>query len=249
RDQQSFHTAAAGHRAHCEGAVMVPALRPAQRTTRVRLRCDQGSRKIRLSRVCGDGGRSRRRRSQSDSTCRGSITSRNGHAVLPESQLRSRRGPSHHGEHGKFHLGSSRMADGGYPLARVAEGHYQSGRRRPRRPKRRRWDYRFESWRPLSGHTPGFYQRTRAGDQESAWPRAGPGRWGNPGGTDVLKALAFGAKAVLIGRPYLYGLAVNGAEGVASVVNILRNEFLMAMASTGRPNVAAIDRSVLWNEQ
>jgi 4-hydroxymandelate oxidase len=65
-------------------------------------------------------------------------------------------------------------------------------------------------------------------------------------GTDVLKALALGAKAVLIGRPYLYGLAVNGADGVNRVVNILREEFQMAMALTGRPNIASIDRSVLW---
>jgi 4-hydroxymandelate oxidase len=65
-------------------------------------------------------------------------------------------------------------------------------------------------------------------------------------GTDVLKALALGAKAVLIGRPYLYGLAVNGAEGVTSVVNILREEFQMAMALTGRPNIRSIDRAVLW---
>ena len=65
-------------------------------------------------------------------------------------------------------------------------------------------------------------------------------------GTDVLKALALGAKAVLIGRPYLYGLAVNGAEGVAAVVNILREEFQMAMTLTGRPDIRSIDRSVLW---
>ena len=65
-------------------------------------------------------------------------------------------------------------------------------------------------------------------------------------GTDVLKALALGAQAVLIGRPYLYGLAVNGAEGVAKVVNILREEFQMAMALTGRPDIRSIDRSVLW---
>ena len=65
-------------------------------------------------------------------------------------------------------------------------------------------------------------------------------------GTDVLKALAFGAKAVLIGRPYVYGLALNGAEGVSRVVNILRDELQMAMALTGRANLASIDRSVLW---
>lgn len=65
-------------------------------------------------------------------------------------------------------------------------------------------------------------------------------------GTDVLKALAFGASAVLIGRSYLYGLGVAGAEGVTRVVNILRNEFEMALALTGRPTLKNIDRSVIW---
>jgi 4-hydroxymandelate oxidase len=65
-------------------------------------------------------------------------------------------------------------------------------------------------------------------------------------GTDVLKAIALGASAVLIGRPYLYGLGVNGAEGVATVVQILRRELGMAMALTGRKSLAEIDRSVLW---
>ncbi len=65
-------------------------------------------------------------------------------------------------------------------------------------------------------------------------------------GTDILKALALGAKAVLIGRPYVYGLAANGAEGVAQVVNILRGELQMAMALAGRTELAAIDKSVLW---
>jgi 4-hydroxymandelate oxidase len=65
-------------------------------------------------------------------------------------------------------------------------------------------------------------------------------------GTDVLKALALGARAVLIGRPSLYGLAVSGADGVAGVVNLLRAELEMAMALTGRPTLASIDRSVLW---
>ena len=65
-------------------------------------------------------------------------------------------------------------------------------------------------------------------------------------GTDVLKALALGASAVMIGRPYIYGLGVAGGDGVAAVVNILRREFEMAMALTGRPTIASIDRSVLW---
>jgi 4-hydroxymandelate oxidase len=65
-------------------------------------------------------------------------------------------------------------------------------------------------------------------------------------GTDVLKALALGASAVLIGRPYVFGLAAAGAVGVAHVVNILRAELEVAMALTGCRNLAAISRSVIW---
>ena len=65
-------------------------------------------------------------------------------------------------------------------------------------------------------------------------------------GTDVLKALAWGASAVLIGRPYVYGLAVAGENGVARVIDILQREFKMAMALTGRPTIGSIDRSVIW---
>ena len=65
-------------------------------------------------------------------------------------------------------------------------------------------------------------------------------------GTDVLKALALGATAVLIGRPYLYGLGVAGQEGVRRVVNILQTEFRIAMALAGRPSLRSIDRSTLW---
>jgi 4-hydroxymandelate oxidase len=65
-------------------------------------------------------------------------------------------------------------------------------------------------------------------------------------GGDVLKAVANGASAVLIGRPYLYGLGVAGADGVRNVIDILRTEFEAAMALTGRTSIAAIDRSVLW---
>jgi 4-hydroxymandelate oxidase len=65
-------------------------------------------------------------------------------------------------------------------------------------------------------------------------------------GTDVLKAIALGANAVMIGRPYVYGLGVAGGDGVAAVVHILRREFEMAMALMGRPTIGSIDRSVLW---
>jgi 4-hydroxymandelate oxidase len=65
-------------------------------------------------------------------------------------------------------------------------------------------------------------------------------------GTDVLKALALGAKAVLVGRPYMYALAYAGAEGVARSIELLRTELMMAMALTGRASISQIDRSVLW---
>ncbi len=67
-------------------------------------------------------------------------------------------------------------------------------------------------------------------------------------GTDVLKALALGAQAVLIGRPYIYGLAAAGAPGVAHVVHILRTELEVAMALTGCRNISSITRDVLWAE-
>ena len=65
-------------------------------------------------------------------------------------------------------------------------------------------------------------------------------------GTDVLKALALGANAVFIGRPYLYGLGAAGEAGVSKVISILQREFQMAMMLTGRTNVGSIDRSVIW---
>ncbi len=65
-------------------------------------------------------------------------------------------------------------------------------------------------------------------------------------GIDVVKAVALGARAVMIGRPYLWGLAVSGSEGVRRVVEILRLELEAAMALLGTPTLAAIDRGALW---
>ncbi|HLX09169.1 MAG TPA: alpha-hydroxy acid oxidase [Thermoanaerobaculia bacterium] len=65
-------------------------------------------------------------------------------------------------------------------------------------------------------------------------------------GTDVVKALALGARAVMVGRPAMWGLAAAGAEGVAGVMQILRTELLAAMALCGCPTLGAIDRQVLW---
>jgi 4-hydroxymandelate oxidase len=65
-------------------------------------------------------------------------------------------------------------------------------------------------------------------------------------GTDVLKALALGARAVLIGQPCIHGLAVGGAAGVAHVLGLLRAELEVAMALTGCRTLADIDRNVIW---
>jgi isopentenyl diphosphate isomerase/L-lactate dehydrogenase-like FMN-dependent dehydrogenase len=64
-------------------------------------------------------------------------------------------------------------------------------------------------------------------------------------GTDVLKALALGAKAVLIGRPYVWGLAAFGQVGVQRVVELLRAELVLSMGLAGKPDLAAIDRRLV----
>lgn len=65
-------------------------------------------------------------------------------------------------------------------------------------------------------------------------------------GTDVLKAIALGANAVLVGKPICFGLACGGAEGVTKVLEILRTELELAMALTGQATIATIDHSVIW---
>lgn len=64
-------------------------------------------------------------------------------------------------------------------------------------------------------------------------------------GTDVLKALALGARAVFLGRPAVWGLAADGTEGVIGVLELLRAELEQAMALAGRPTLAAIDHTLL----
>jgi isopentenyl diphosphate isomerase/L-lactate dehydrogenase-like FMN-dependent dehydrogenase len=70
-------------------------------------------------------------------------------------------------------------------------------------------------------------------------------------GTDVFKALALGAKAVGIGRPFLWGLGAFGQPGVDRVLEILQGELKLAMGNCGAQTVAAIDRSYVatpdWN--
>ena len=64
-------------------------------------------------------------------------------------------------------------------------------------------------------------------------------------GSDVIKALALGAKAVLVGRPVLWGLAAAGRAGVAAALGVLRREIDLAMALCGCPDVASITRDLV----
>jgi 4-hydroxymandelate oxidase len=70
-------------------------------------------------------------------------------------------------------------------------------------------------------------------------------------GSDVVKALALGAKAVLVGRPPAWGVAAFGAVGVQRVMELLAAEFTVSMAIAGAPNLAAIRRDMVrlpWEE-
>ena len=64
-------------------------------------------------------------------------------------------------------------------------------------------------------------------------------------GTDILKAVALGARAALVARPYWWGLAAGGSDGVRAIIDIFRSELDMAMALSGRPTIDSIDRSLL----
>ena len=64
-------------------------------------------------------------------------------------------------------------------------------------------------------------------------------------GTDILKALALGADAVCVGRPYIWGLGAFGQEGVAKVMQILDSELEVAMKQAGTPTLADITRAAV----
>ncbi|XP_073105552.1 peroxisomal (S)-2-hydroxyacid oxidase GLO4 [Elaeis guineensis] len=68
-------------------------------------------------------------------------------------------------------------------------------------------------------------------------------------GTDVFKALALGAKAVMIGRPVVYGLAAKGEYGARRVIEMLQNELELTMALAGCPSIKDITRSHVCTKQ
>jgi len=59
-------------------------------------------------------------------------------------------------------------------------------------------------------------------------------------GTDVLKAFALGARAVMVGRPIIWGLAADGEDGVRAVLEIILAEFDIALALAGTPRASGI---------
>jgi isopentenyl diphosphate isomerase/L-lactate dehydrogenase-like FMN-dependent dehydrogenase len=64
-------------------------------------------------------------------------------------------------------------------------------------------------------------------------------------GTDVVKALALGARGVLLGRPFVWGLAADGQAGVTKVLQMLRDEVELALALCGCPNVEAVSTGLV----
>ncbi len=64
-------------------------------------------------------------------------------------------------------------------------------------------------------------------------------------GTDIVRALALGARAVMVGRPVVYGLAVDGEAGVRAVLDTLSDELARAMTLCGVASVGALDRDLL----
>jgi isopentenyl diphosphate isomerase/L-lactate dehydrogenase-like FMN-dependent dehydrogenase len=68
-------------------------------------------------------------------------------------------------------------------------------------------------------------------------------------GTDILKALALGANAVLVGRAYIWGLAVGGEKGVTQVLSMLRNELELAMALCGCRSMSDVSPEVVYSKR
>jgi isopentenyl diphosphate isomerase/L-lactate dehydrogenase-like FMN-dependent dehydrogenase len=64
-------------------------------------------------------------------------------------------------------------------------------------------------------------------------------------GADIFKALALGATAVGVGRPYIWGLASFGQDGVEAAINILHAELLQVMQQSGTTSLAAINKNYI----
>ena len=134
----------------------------------------------------------------------------------------------------------------------------------------RRGFLRYLAASPLLGAAPrsGFSSiRRRSGKSPSCWSAENSGRGtieslpevvdavggripvfvdgGFRRGVDIFKALAIGADAVCIGRPYLWGLSAFGQEGVETVLDLLRRELVVMMQQAGTTSLDAINRNYL----
>ena len=78
------------------------------------------------------------------------------------------------------------------------------------------------------------------GEEVEVWFDSGVRR-----GADVLKALALGVRAVLIGRPAIWGLALGGAEGAAHIVDLLNSELRRTMILAGMHSVESVSPDVI----
>ena len=91
----------------------------------------------------------------------------------------------------------------------------------------------------------GIEPRAAAGQR----PAADFCRWWGASGSDVLKLLALGADAVLVGRPLVIGVMGGGREGVAFLLNKLKSELIQAMLLTGTADVKSVPRAILYGPQ
>ena len=130
--------------------------------------------------------------------------------------------------------------------ARVhAQGRDVAGRRAARRRSWRRCDRRVEPRRPAARRVRGDDRRlpdivAAVGDRMTVLFDSGVRR-----GTDVVKALALGAKAVLVGRATLFGAAAAGEPGVARALAMLRDEIDRTLALSGCRSIAEVDASLV----
>ena len=85
----------------------------------------------------------------------------------------------------------------------------------------------------------------RCASHYDVWIVGGDFDSGVRGGPDIVKALAMGARAVAVGRPYAYGLAVGGQEGIEHVLRSLLAETDLTMAVDGYPTIASLTRDAL----
>ena len=159
-----------------------------------------------------------------------------------------RRIPGRHARslHAEPDVGVDEVGASGDQAADRDERHPDRRRRAARRRARRAGDHRLES-RRADARRHGGHARSRLPEVVEAVNGKIPVLvdGGIRRGGDVIKALALGAKAILIGRPFLWGLAAFGQDGVQRVVELLHGELRIALGLSGAGSLKAIDRSFI----